>query len=164
MIISLLAAASENNVIGVDNQLPWHLPNDMRFFKNVTWGMPVVMGRKTFESMGGKALTGRINVILTKQKDLKAEGAVFVSSWNDAMFVAKETDCKEVFVIGGGEIFKEIIGKADRIYLTRVHTFIDGDAFFPTIDTHDWKLVSKKDCTADDKHAFNYSFERWEKH
>lgn len=163
MLVSLLVAASENNVIGKNNQLPWHLPEDMKFFKNTTWGMPIVMGRKTFESMGSRALPGRINIIITRQDVWKAEGVVVAHSWSDAMLVAKDTDCKEVFVIGGGEIFKDTMKKADRIYMTRVHTIIDGDVFFPTIDEKEWKLKKKRDCKADEKHAFDYTFELWEK-
>lgn len=125
--------------------------------------MPVIMGRKTFESMQNEPLTGRINIVITRQVGWKAKGAVVVPNWNDAMFVASDADCKEVFVIGGGEIFKETIKKADRIYMTRVHTIIDGDVFFPEIDEKKWKLVSKRDCFADAKHRFDYSFETWEK-
>jgi len=163
MIVSHIVAASVNNVIGKDNQLPWHLPNDMRFFKNTTWGMPVIMGRKTFESMDNKALPGRVNIILTRQKGFKATGVVVVNSWDDAMFVAKDADCNEVFVIGGGAIFKETIKKANRIYMTRVHTMVDGDIFYPEIEEKKWKLATKRDCLADEKHKYNYSFELWEK-
>jgi dihydrofolate reductase len=163
MIISLIVAASTNNVIGKNNDLPWRLPNDMKYFKNTTWGMPVIMGRKTFESMKNEALPGRINIVLTKQKGWKPDGAAVVDNWNDAMFVANDADCNEVFVIGGGEIFKDAIKKADRIYMTRVHTIIDGDVFFPEIDPKKWKQLSKKDFLADAKHSFNYSFEIWEK-
>lgn len=163
MIVSLIAAASTNNVIGVNNELPWHLPNDMLFFKNTTWGMPVIMGRKTYESMDSKPLKGRINLVITSKSDYKADGIVVVNSFSDAMFVVKDADCNEVFIIGGGELFKETIGKADRIYLTRVHAMIDGDVFFPEIDTKSWKQTSKKDLMADEKHSFNYSFELWEK-
>jgi dihydrofolate reductase len=163
MILSLIVAASTNNIIGKNNQLPWTLPNDMRYFKNTTWGMPVIMGRKTFESMENKALPGRINIVITRQKGWKAEGAVAVSSWDDALFVAKDAECKEVFVIGGGEIFKDTIKKAARVYITRVHTIVDGDVFFPEIDESKWNRVSKRDCNADEKHAYSYSFEIWEK-
>jgi len=163
MIISLIAAASENNIIGKNNQLPWHLPVDMKFFKNTTWGMPMIMGRKTFDSNNYKPLPGRINIIITRQKNFEAEGVVTVNNWNDAMFVAKDADCKEVFVIGGGEIFKDVINRAGRIYMTRVHTLIDGDVFFPEIDKKKWKLMSTRDCFADEKHKYNYSFELWEK-
>lgn len=125
--------------------------------------MPVVMGRKTFKSMNSKALPGRINIILTKQDNFKGEGVVTANSWNDVIFITNETDCKEVFVIGGGEIFKEIMSKADRIYMTRVNTRIDGDVFFPDIDENHWRRVSKKDFVADTRHLYDYSFEMWEK-
>ena len=163
MTISLIVAAAENNVIGKDNQIPWHLPNDMKFFKNTTWGMPIIMGRKTFESLNNKALPGRKNIVITRQKDWKAEGVVAVNNWADALFVATETDCNEVFIIGGGELFKDTIDNADKIYFTKVHTIIDGDVFFPAINEKKWKITSKKDCYADDKHAFDYTFETWEK-
>ena len=163
MIISLIVAASANNAIGKGNELPWHLPNDMKFFKNTTWGLPVIMGRKTFESMGNKALAGRVNVVITRQSGWKSDGVVVANSVDDAMFVVKETDCNEVFFIGGGEIFKEVMPKATRIYMTRVHTTLDGDAFFPDIDQNKWRLTSKRDCFADVKHAYDYSFELWER-
>lgn len=163
MLISLIAAASENNVIGNNNQLPWHLPTDMKYFKNTTWGMPVIMGRKTFESMNNEPLPGRMNIVFTMQKDYKANGAAVVNDWKDAMFVANDGDCKEVFVIGGGEIYKEAIDKADRIYMTRVHATVEGDAFFPEIDEKKWKLISKRDCPADEKHKYSYTFEIWKK-
>ena len=162
MLISLIAAASENNVIGKNNGLPWNMPNDMKYFKNTTWGMPVIMGRKTFESMD-EPLAGRMNIVITNQHNWKSAEAVAVKSWNDAIFVAKEADTKEVFVIGGGQIFKDFIEKADRIYLTRIHGIVDGDIFFPTINSHQWKLISKKDCFADAKHQYDYTFEIWEK-
>ncbi len=103
MVISLVVAATENNVIGKDNRLLWRLPNDMKFFKNTTWAMPVIMGRKTFESMG-KPLAGRTNIVITRQKDWTAEGAIAVQSLEDALQAAADTDAKEAFVIGGGEI------------------------------------------------------------
>lgn len=162
MIISLVVAAANNNVIGKDNQLVWNLPNDMKFFKNVTWGMPVVMGRKTFESLG-KPLPGRKNIILTRQSDWKVEGTVAVKSFDDAVFLVKEMDVKQMMVIGGGEIFKMVFPKANRIYITRVDAEPEGDAFFPVIDPKEWKLVSKKDHEADAKHAYNYSFQVWER-
>ena len=125
--------------------------------------MPIIMGRKTFESMGSKALPGRINIVITRQSAWKVDGVVVANSWDDAMFVAKDTDCNEVFVIGGGEIFKEVIAKAGRIYMTRVHTNLDGDVFFPDIDEKKWKRLSKRECFADEKHAYDYTFEVWEK-
>ncbi len=163
MVISLIVAASSNNVIGSNNALPWHLPADMKFFKNTTWGMPVIMGRKTFEALLNKALPGRNNILITRQKNLELAGATVVNTFSAAVSAAKKTDCKEVFVIGGGEIFKEVIEDANRIYLTRVHTVLEGDAFFPEIDTAKWKQASKRDCYADEKHKFDFSFQLWEK-
>lgn len=161
MNISLIVAASSNNVIGKNNELPWHLPADMKFFKNTTWGMPVVMGRKTFESLGSKPLAGRMNIIITRQNEYEPSGVVLVNSLHDAEFIAREADCKEVFIIGGGEIFKEAMNKANKIFLTRVHTVIDGDIFFPDIDDREWTLSSSRKCFADEKHAFDYTFELW---
>jgi len=163
MIISLVVAASENNVIGSNNQLPWHLPNDLKFFKNTTWAMPIVMGRKTFESMGNKPLKGRLNIIITKQKNWQADGVVIVNSFDDALFVTKSHFYKEMFVVGGGEIFEQTIQKAQKIYLTRVHTKIEGNIFFPEIDTNKWLLKSSQLNPSDDKHLYSYSFELWEK-
>ncbi|GEO08602.1 dihydrofolate reductase [Segetibacter aerophilus] len=162
MSLSLIVAATTNNVIGKNNDLPWRLPNDMKYFKNTTWGMPVIMGRKTFQSMT-EPLAGRTNIVITRQTNWKPEGAVVVNNLSDALFVAKDADSKEVFVIGGGEIFKDAIKKADRIYMTRIHTILDGDAHFPEIEEKKWKLISKRDCFADEKHKFDYSFEVWER-
>ena len=162
MTISLVVAASENNVIGKDNRLLWHLPNDMKFFKNTTWGMPVIMGRETFESLG-KPLTGRTNIVMTRDKEWTAQGTTVSPSMEEAMKAAAETDAKEVFVIGGGEIFKQILPQANRVYLTRVHTQLEGDAFFPELPAKEWKLLSQLDFTADAKHAYAYSFQVWQR-
>jgi len=162
MFISFVVAAAKNNVIGKDNQLVWNLPNDMKFFKNVTWGMPVVMGRKSFESLG-KALPGRKNIVLTRQGGWSAKDVIVVKSMEEAKAAVKGMDVKEMMVIGGGEIFKMVMPEAKRIYLTRVDAEPDGDAFFPKVDPAEWELVSKKDHEADAKHAYNYSFQIWER-
>ena len=162
MFISFVVAVAKNNVIGKDNQLVWNLPNDMKFFKNVTWGMPVVMGRKSFESLG-KALPGRKNIVLTRQEGWNARDVIVVKSMEEAKAVVKEMDVKEMMVIGGGEIFKMVMPEAKRIYLTRVDAEPEGDAFFPKVDPAEWELVSKKDHEADAKHAYNYSFQIWER-
>lgn len=161
MIISLIVAAAENNAIGKNNQLLWHLPNDMKLFKNTTWAMPVVMGRKTFESLG-KPLNGRVNIVLTKQKDWKAEGVVTVHSLKDALFYCSENLYREVFIIGGAEIYNLALEKADNIYLTRVKANPEADTFF-SFDTNKWKQVYAKDYPADDKHAYPYSFQLWKR-
>lgn len=163
MIITLVVAAAENNAIGNDNRLLWHLPNDMKFFKNTTWAMPVVMGRKTFESLSGKALKGRLNIIITRQEDWSGAGVSVVHSLEEAIALATAGGYKELFVIGGGEVYKEAMNSADKIYMTRVHTVIEGDTFFPAIDETEWELTAKDDFEADEKHAYAYSFQLWER-
>lgn len=162
MIISLVVAAASNNAIGKEGQMPWTMPNDMKHFKNVTWGMPVIMGRKTFESLG-KPLAGRKNIVITRQDDWKREGTVAVRNIDDALFLAGQTDAKEVMVIGGGEIYRTFFDKAKRIYLTRIEAEPEADTFFPVIDPKQWTLVSIKNYEADEKNAYNYSFQTWER-
>src|ERR1700761_3883735 len=165
MIISLIVAASTNNAIGKDNKLLWHLPNDMKFFKNTTWGMPVVMGRKTFEALAGEPLPGRFNYVITRNKDWDPhrDKVQVTSTLEKAIKKAGETDCKECFIIGGGEIYSQSMSIGDRIYMTRVHVTLDGDTFFPVIDPAQWSLTIKLDFPADEKHAYAYSFELWER-
>jgi len=160
--LTLVVAAANNNAIGKNNQLLWRLPNDMKYFKNVTWGMPVLMGRKTFESLG-KALAGRKNIVLTKQKDWKADGVIAVQNIDDAIFITKEMDVKELMVIGGGQIYQSVFDKASRIHLTRVDAEFEADTFFPHVDPKEWKFISQKHYEADAKHAYNYSFQVWER-
>ena len=162
LTISLLVAAAENNAIGKNNQLLWSLPNDMRFFKNTTWGMAVIMGRKTYESVD-KPLPGRFNIVITRQADWKAEGVIVSKGLQDALQKASETNCNEVFVIGGGEIYKWAIDIADKIYITRVHADFEADTFFPVIDEIKWKLTSNSDFEVDEKHKYAYSFQVWER-
>ena len=162
-MISIIVAASENNAIGREGELLWTLPNDMKFFKNTTWGLPAIMGRKTFESLG-KPLAGRINIVITRQADWKRDGVIVVADINEALQKAADTNCKEIFIIGGGEIYKQSMDITDRIYLTRVHhTFKDADAFFPAIDENKWELKSNEDFDFDAKHVYAYSFQIWEK-
>jgi dihydrofolate reductase len=162
MTISFIAAVSENHVIGKDNKLPWHLPRDMKYFKNITWAMPVIMGRKSFESLG-KPLKGRRNIVITRNKDWKAEGVEIVPSIDQAITLAAQTDAKEIFITGGAEIFHAALPSADRIYLTLVHSNLDGDAFFPEIKKDEWKMVSNKECEPDEKNAYALSFQVWER-
>lgn len=162
MILSIVVAASTNNVIGKDNGLLWHLPNDMKFFKNTTWGMPVIMGRKTFESLG-KPLTGRTNIVITRQKEFLGEGIKIVSNIEEAMRVASDADAREAFIIGGGEIYKQTLPLVHRIYLTRVHAILEGDTFFPAFDENNWQLLSQLDFNADEKHLYDYCFQVWQK-
>ena len=162
MIVSLIVAAGTNNAIGKDNQLLWHLPKDMRFFKNTTWALPILMGRKTFESMGSKLLPGRLNIILTTQQDLKIEGAEVVNSLTQAIALANKENYKELMVIGGGQVYEMALPLANKIWLTRVHTTIDGDTFFPSLGTA-WEKQSTEINHADEKHAFDFDFECWQR-
>jgi len=162
MIISFIVAASENNVIGKDNKLPWCLPTDMRYFKNVTWGMAVIMGRKSYDSLG-KALKGRTNIVVTRNKDWKVGDAQSVQTIDQAITLAAATDAKEIFIIGGAEIFRSAWPSADRIYLTLVHGNFDGDAFFPEIKPAEWALISNRNCEADEKNHYALSFQVWER-
>ncbi len=160
--ISLIVAASTNNAIGKANAMLWHLPEDFKFFKNTTWGMPIIMGRKTFEAIG-KALPGRTNIIITSNKDWRAEAVIATSTIENAIKLAETTNAKEIFITGGGEIYKQSILIADKIYMTRVHTNIDGDTFFPSIDSSIWELVFEKNVVADEKNIFDMSFQTWER-
>ena len=162
MTISFIVAAAENNAIGKDNKLPWHLPTDMRYFKNVTWAMPVIMGRKSFEALG-KPLGGRQNFVVTRNKNWKANGVNVVHTIDQAITLALQTDTKEIFITGGAEIFKAALPLADRIYLTRVHGIFEGDSFFPELSLNEWKMVSNRECRADEKNAYALSFQVWER-
>lgn len=161
-MLSHIVAASENNIIGIKNGLPWRLPSDFKYFKNKTWGMPVIMGRNTFESLK-KELAGRINIVLTKKTDWHPYNVFVAHRIEEAIEKAKESDSKEIFIIGGGEIFKQTFDKVDRIYLTRVHTHVEGDTSYPQLNETQWKLVNSESFPADEKNNFPYTFEVWEK-
>ncbi|HXD78871.1 MAG TPA: dihydrofolate reductase [Puia sp.] len=165
MVISLIVAASRNNVIGKSNGMVWNLPNDTRYFKNTTWGMPVIMGRKTYESMSSEPLPGRFIFVITRNKDWSPNSpkVTVESSLQDAIAAAGATDCREVFVAGGGQIYAEALPLADRIYLTRVHAIVEGDAYFPSFDERDWDLMSQTDFAADERHEYGYSFQVWDR-
>ena len=162
MILSLLVAASENNVIGKDNKLPWHLPNDLKYFKNLTWGMPILMGRKTFESIG-KALPGRKSIVITRNNDWQREGVEVVHSIEEAIQKAEGYGVKEIFVIGGAEIFKTALPVANRIYLTRIHHNFGGDVYFPQVSNQEWDLTSSRFCEADEKNIYNHTYQVWDR-
>lgn len=161
-MISLVVAASDNHVIGQAGQLPWHLPADLKHFKNLTWGMPVIMGRKTFESIG-KPLPGRINIVISSQTNSIYQGIEWASSPEQALKLAEASNCLEVFVIGGGHIYQQFMPKANNIYLTRVHTRLEGDTFFPDPDPNQWALSESDDRMPDEKNRFSYSFQVWKR-
>ncbi|SRR5258705_2792979 len=160
MLVSLIAAVAENNVIGKNGQLPWHLPGDMKYFRETTMGHCVIMGRKNFDSIPDKfrPLQGRTNIIVTRQKNYFAPGCIVVNSVEDALEKAKQENESEAFIIGGGEIFKQSMELADKIYLTRIHATIDGDVFFPSINMNEWKEESVQYSKADEKNKYDYSF------
>jgi len=155
-MLTIIVAASENNVIGKNNALLWHLPTDFKRFKKITTGHPILMGRKTFDSLPG-ILPNRPHVIISRKKDLFLEKCTVVSSLDDAIVVAQKNH-KQLYIIGGGEIYKQALKIADKIEITRVHTNIDGDTFFPKIDTSSWSLTFEEFHKKDDKHKYDYSF------
>lgn len=149
MKLSLIVAMSENRVIGVDNRLPWHIPEDLKRFKKITSGHPILMGRKTFESIG-RVLPNRTNIIISRNREYRVEGAFVCHSLQEGIeFASKAPGSDEVFVIGGGEIFKEALPKADRIYLTTVHWPYEGDAFFPEIPAKKFEAKSSEKLSED---------------
>lgn len=160
MIISSIAAVAQNSVIGKNNQLIWRLPADMKYFKDITEGHCVITGRKNYESIPEKfrPLTNRTNIVVTRQKNYSAPGAIVVNSIEEAIEVARKKGETEVFIIGGAEIYKQTMSVADKIYFTAVHQSFEGDAFFPEIDANKWKEVSRKAMPADEKHKYAYTF------
>lgn len=153
-MLSLIVAASENNVIGRENDLPWSLPDDLQYFKETTKGCPIIMGRKNFESIG-RVLPGRQNIVITRQPEYAVEGCDVVGSLEEAIEVAG--DAEEVFVIGGGEIYKQALPMVDRVYLTRVHADIEGDVYFPELGS-EWQETSAEHHDADEKHEHAFTF------
>ena len=166
MIVSMIAAMSSNRVIGKDNDLPWHLPDDFHFFKQTTKDHFVVMGRKNFESLPAnfRPLPHRTNIIITRKKDYKAEGTLVVNSIEEALAIANSADQKEVFIIGGGEIYKLGLAYADKIYLTEIDGKVSGDTHFPEFDKKVWKETERKHHMADERHKFPFDFVTYQKY
>ncbi|TWT38373.1 dihydrofolate reductase [Blastopirellula retiformator] len=159
MTISLIVAASENGVIGRDGDMPWRLSSDLQRFKKLTMGNIIVMGRKTYESIG-RLLPGRQTVIVSRQAGYQVEGAIVTSSIEEAVKVPSAAG--ELFIVGGGEVYAQSIDLADQIYLTRVHIQIeDGDAFFPALDLQEWERVEATEIAADEKNDYPTTFEIW---
>jgi dihydrofolate reductase len=155
-VISLIAAMSDDRVIGIDNRLPWKLPADMRWFKKQTMGKPIVMGRKTFESFGARPLPGRTNIIVTNDRNYVAENCVVAHSVDAALAAAG--DVEEIMIIGGASFYEQLLPRADRLYLTYVHGSFDGDAWFPHFDPDEWNETSRDDRSADEKNPHPHSF------
>lgn len=156
----MIVAASANNVIGVDGGLPWRLSEDLRRFKEITLGKPMIMGRLTFESIG-KALPGRRSIVITRQANYEAEGCDVVTTMDAALELASDAD--EVMIIGGGKVYEQLLPMTDRIYLTRVHADFDGDTFFPEIREDEWQIVSSEPLPSNDERPFSISFQTLER-
>lgn len=159
-MITLIAAAGENNELGKDNDLVWHLPDDFKRFKKLTTGHHIIMGRKTFESFP-KPLPNRTHIVITRNKNYQKEGAVVVHSLDEALLKAQNDP--QPFVIGGGEIYKVAIDSADKIELTRVHGTFEADTYFPKIDMNKWQLISEEKHPKDDKHNYAFSYLTYER-
>jgi dihydrofolate reductase len=154
MRVSLIVAVAENSVIGRDNELPWRIPEDLRYFKRVTMGKPVIMGRKTFASIG-RPLPGRPNIVVTRDPGWSAEGVDAVRSVDDALALAgRLASGGEVMIIGGAQLFAATSGVADRLYLTEIHARYDGDVFFPQPDPAEWRETSREDHPGDPAFSF----------
>lgn len=161
-MLSIIVAASENNVIGINNHLPWHLPVDMKYFKDTTMGKPIVMGRKSFEELG-KVLPGRPNIMITRQESYSAPNLYIVPSLEAGIEKAKTFGTEEIFITGGGEIFKMAIKIVDRLYLTRVHAEVSGDTYFPEFDENEWDLVKNERHEIDERHKYALTFQVWDR-
>jgi len=155
MIISLVVAMDRNRLIGRNQQLPWHLPADLRHFKEITMGKPILMGRKTWESIG-RPLPGRTNVVVTATADFQAPGCIVTHSVEDALAAVGEDS--EVMVIGGAHLYRQLLPRADRIYLTLVDYAFAGDTWFPELDEREWKEIHRQDHDSDQKNRYRYSF------
>jgi dihydrofolate reductase len=158
MRISIIAAMSENGVIGREGRLPWHLSADLKRFKQLTMGHTIVMGRKTWESIG-RPLPGRRMVVITRQSDYRAEGAEVVSNLDDALALARAADDDEAFIIGGAEIYRLALPRAERLHLTLIHAKIDGDTVFPLVDWSTWQRTTSEQHRADSQNDFPFSFQ-----
>jgi dihydrofolate reductase len=167
MKLSLIVALARNYTIGINNQLPWHLPEDLKYFRAVTMGKPLIMGRKTHESIG-RPLPGRANIVITRQPGYQSDGVAVVSSLECAIELAArlglQADAEEVMVMGGAEIYRQILPLVDRLYLTEVHAEVEGDAFFPPFDRAQWDEIQRIDHPSSASNPYPYSFVIYDRH
>lgn len=161
MHLSAIVAMAENRVIGRNNRLPWRLPADMRYFKKITMGKPILMGRKTYESIG-RVLPGRLNIIMTRNTNFQVPEARVVHSLDAALQVVSEVE--EAMVIGGAELYQALLLQIQRIYMTVVHAEIEGDQYFPMLDPKEWRQISSEAHQADAENVYAYSFVEWERY
>ena len=155
-VISMIAAMTDERVIGIENRLPWKLPSDMKWFRQHTLGKPIIMGRKTFESFGGRSLPERHNIVISRAPDYRLDNATVAHSIDEAIAAAGEVE--EIMIIGGASFYEQMLPRADRLYLTFVHGDIQGDAWFPEVDFQQWQEVERHERPADDKNAYAHSF------
>lgn len=160
MIVSAIAAVSKNMVIGKDNDLPWKLPDDMKFFMETTKGHHVIMGRKNYDSLKGKfkPLPNRTNIVITRQKDFSAPGCIVLNDISEGIAIAETAGETECFIIGGAEIYKLAMPETTRLYLTEIDATIEGDTYFPEVDKAHFKEVLRKHHPADERHAYAFDF------
>jgi dihydrofolate reductase len=166
MKVSFVVAVAKNNAIGVNNTLPWHLPEDLKFFKRVTMGKPMIMGRATYDSIG-KPLPGRPNIVITRNREYQAEGTTVVHSVDEALKAAERLmppGQDEVTIIGGAQIFKDAFARADRLYYTEVDAEPKADTFFPEFDRNEWREVSRESHAPDERNPYPYSFVIMDRH
>jgi dihydrofolate reductase len=166
MIISQIAAMSKNRVIGKDNKLPWHMPDDLAYFFRTTRGRHIIMGRKNFEA-NGQALPDRINIVVTRQARYNAPGCIVVPGIDEALDYARKNGETEAFIVGGGEIYEASMPETERIYLTIIDVELEGDVFFPELDEEEWKVVREEKHGADTKNPYDFTYfvyERKKKH
>ncbi len=157
----MIAALDHHRLIGHNNQLPWRLPADMQYFRRVTMGKPILMGRKTFESFGAKPLPGRTNIVLTQDRDYRAAGVIIADDIQQALMVVQGAD--EMMVIGGAAIYQQMLPLAQRLYLTYVDGEFVGDTWFPEFDQNEWREISREDHWPDEKNPYPYRFMAFEK-
>lgn len=162
MKVSCIVAIANNNVIGKDNDIPWYLPADLKYFKKTTLDHHIIMGRNCFESIG-RALPKRTNVIVTRDMFYTVSNCLITHSIGEALSIAEENGEEEAFIIGGGQIYEQTADLWDKLYLTKVDLDVEGDVFFPDIDMSQWKLSKKQDCEKDDKNSHNYSFQQYDR-
>ncbi|CDQ19561.1 dihydrofolate reductase [Halobacillus karajensis] len=161
-MISFIFAMDKNQLIGKDNDLPWHIPNDFKFFKDKTWGKTIIMGRKTFESFG-KPLPERTHIVITSNKNYDRKGCTVIHSIDQILELEKENPEKEWFVIGGSVLFEKMLPYADRMYLTFIDASFEGDTYFPDFDTSEWALLFETKGLKDDRNPYDYYFRTYER-
>ena len=163
MIVSQIVAVSENWIIGRNNDLPWNMPDDMAWFQRITMGHHVILGRRNYEANGNRALPGRTNIVISRQKKLVLEDSIVVPSLENALDIAREEKQEEVFIIGGGEIYRLSMPMTYRVYLTVIHTHLEGDTSYPELDMSEWGKIFEDRHNSDENNQYDFTFNIFEK-